>query len=306
MNPFQADWTTLRILLATVELGSITQAAQRCGIATSAAAKRLQLLERDCGLPLLERGARGVRPTAAGEAIAQHARALFDLSARFAGDFRAFASGGQGSVRLGASASVIAGHDLGALLAGFAARYPAIRVELKEETSGTILHDLVEGRGDLGLITSASEILSSLEARPWRRDRLVVLCRADHPLATARSLRFGALLEHPLIGVQEGGALSLILDDAARRLGHRLEFRFQVGATEAARGLVAAGLGLAVVPEGLAGTGPGTPALCAVPLEEGWARRQLRLITRPAAMLPPAARLLRDHLARPTSADGGR
>ena len=161
-------------------------------------------------------------------------------------------------------------------------------------------------RQDLGLITSASEILSSLEARPWRRDRLVVLCRADHPLATARSLRFGALLEHPLIGVQEGGALSLILDDAARRLGHRLEFRFQVGATEAARGLVAAGLGLAVVPEGLAGTGPGTPALCAVPLEEGWARRQLRLITRPAAMLPPAARLLRDHLARPTSADGGR
>ena len=47
MNPFQADWTTLRILLATVELGSITQAAQRCGIATSAAAKRLQLLERE-------------------------------------------------------------------------------------------------------------------------------------------------------------------------------------------------------------------------------------------------------------------
>ncbi|MDT8334043.1 LysR family transcriptional regulator, partial [Roseomonas gilardii] len=72
MNPFQADWTTLRILLATVELGSITQAAQRCGIATSAAAKRLQLLERDCSLPLLERSARGVRPTAAGEAMAQH------------------------------------------------------------------------------------------------------------------------------------------------------------------------------------------------------------------------------------------
>ena len=80
------------------------------------------VIAEGCGLPLLERGARGVRPTAAGEAIAQHARALFDLSARFAGDFRAFASGGQGSVRLGASASVIAGHDLGALLAGFAAR----------------------------------------------------------------------------------------------------------------------------------------------------------------------------------------
>ncbi|UPG74590.1 LysR family transcriptional regulator (plasmid) [Roseomonas gilardii subsp. gilardii] len=306
MNPFQADWTTLRILLSTVELGSITQAAQRCGIATSAAAKRLQLLERDCGLPLLERGARGVRPTAAGEAMAQHARALFDLSARFAEDFRAFARGGQGSVRLGASASVIAGHELGATLAGFAARHPAIRVELKEETSSAILHDLIEGRGDLGLITSASEIPPTLEVRPWRRDRLVVLCPPDHPLAVARSLRFGALLEHPLIGVQEGGALSLILRDAARRLGHRLEFRFQVGATEAARSLVAAGLGLAVVPEGLSGAGTGTPALRAVPLDEDWARRRLRLVTRPVAMLPPAARLLRDHLAPPASVNGGR
>ena len=68
------DWVTLRIFLAAVELGSVTRAADRCGIATSAAAKRVQDLEADCGLLLLERGARGVKPTAAGEALARHAR----------------------------------------------------------------------------------------------------------------------------------------------------------------------------------------------------------------------------------------
>ncbi|MFC7555461.1 LysR family transcriptional regulator [Pseudoroseomonas wenyumeiae] len=49
---------TLRLFLAAVELGSITRAALRCGIASSAAAKRLRLLEEACGLPLLQRGAR--------------------------------------------------------------------------------------------------------------------------------------------------------------------------------------------------------------------------------------------------------
>lgn len=54
--------------------GSITRAAERCGTATSAAAKRIQALEADGAVSLLERGARGVRPTAAGEAFARYAR----------------------------------------------------------------------------------------------------------------------------------------------------------------------------------------------------------------------------------------
>ncbi len=61
----QPDWVTLRIFLAALDLGSVTRAADRCGIVTSAAAKRIQLLEADCGVTLLERGARGVRPTVA-------------------------------------------------------------------------------------------------------------------------------------------------------------------------------------------------------------------------------------------------
>ena len=63
------DWLTLRILLAAIGTGSLSRAAQDCAIATSAAARRIQMLEEDCGGILLERRARGVRPTAAGEAF---------------------------------------------------------------------------------------------------------------------------------------------------------------------------------------------------------------------------------------------
>ena len=62
--PAPPDWVTLRIFLAALDLGSVTRAADRCSIAPSAAAKRIQLLEANCGLPLLERGARGSEPRA--------------------------------------------------------------------------------------------------------------------------------------------------------------------------------------------------------------------------------------------------
>jgi DNA-binding transcriptional LysR family regulator len=94
------DWVTLRIYLTAIELGSIRQAADRCGNAVAAAAKRIQMPESDSALALFERGARGVRPTAAGEALAQHARALFDLGDRLTANIRGFASGSLGKVRL--------------------------------------------------------------------------------------------------------------------------------------------------------------------------------------------------------------
>ncbi|HEY8613971.1 MAG TPA: LysR family transcriptional regulator, partial [Roseomonas sp.] len=129
------DWVTLRILLATAELGSITRAAARCGIATSAAAKRLQALEAECGLPILARGPRGVRLTEAGEMLARHGRAAFGALARLTDDLRALAAGELGSVRLHATASSIAGHPLPEALAEFARVQPGIQVELHEETS---------------------------------------------------------------------------------------------------------------------------------------------------------------------------
>jgi hypothetical protein len=114
------DWVTLRIFLAALDLGSVTKAADQCGIATSAAAKRIQLLEQDCKVALLERGARGVRPTAAGEVLARYARSLIDFAARLGDDLRAYAAGGLGSVRLHVTASALAGHDLARVLAAFA------------------------------------------------------------------------------------------------------------------------------------------------------------------------------------------
>lgn len=296
------NWVTLRIFLAALDLGSVTKAAGRCGIATSAAAKRVQDLEADSGVVLLERRARGVRPTPAGEILARHARAMLDLATRLADDLRAFAAGGLGSVRLHATPSAIAGHRLAEALAEFAAERPGIQVELREDTSLSILRDLLEGRADLGIITSGNRVPAGLEAHPWHEDRLLAVMPAGHTLAGREAVSFGEVLDEPLVGVLESGALSLLLEEQAQRLGRGLRYRFRVASTDAARRLVAAGHGLTVMPDGVARPYEAALGLSGVALAEPWARRRLWLAARPAEALPAPARLLMDHLRRPVPA----
>jgi DNA-binding transcriptional LysR family regulator len=290
------DWVTLRILIASADLGSITRAAAYCGIATSAAAKRIQLLEAECGLPLLDRGPRGVRLTAGGEVLARHGRAAFGTLGRLTDDLRALAVGGLGSVRLHAAASSITGHPLPEALAGFARAQPGIQVELHEETSIGILQDLMEGRADLGIVTTAGPLPAGLEGCPWREDQLLVVMPADHPLTAETSLRFDTVLDHPLIAAIESGALSLLLEEQAQRRGRPVPYRIRVASTDANRRLVAAGHGIAVMPEGVARPYEAALGLRCVPLAEPWALRRLRLVTRPAELLPSPARMLAAYL----------
>jgi DNA-binding transcriptional LysR family regulator len=296
------DWVTLRIFLAAIELGSVTRAGERCGIATSAAAKRIQDLELDAGVVLLERGARGVRPTPAGEALAQHARALLDLAARLGDDLRAFAAGGVGSVRLRATTSAITGHQLAEALAAFAAERPGVRVELDEGTSLAILQDLLEGRGDLGIVTSTDRVPAGLDAYPWHEDHLLAVMPAGHRLASRDTVAFAELLDEPLVGVLANGSLSLLIEDQAQRLGRQPHHRFTVGSTDAARRLVAAGHGVTIMPDGVARPYLAPLGLCGVPVAEPWARRRLALVGRPAGSLPAPARLLLEHLRAPAQA----
>ncbi|KMO28375.1 hypothetical protein VQ02_31770 [Methylobacterium variabile] len=297
------DWTSLRLYLTALELGSIAKAAEHCGIANSAAAKRIQVLEAEARVGLIERHARGIIATAAGEVFARHARGLMDLARRLEEDMDAFAAGGAGSVRLLATASSIGGHDLAERLAAFARLYPRIVVDLRELTSAPILQELIEGRGDIGIVTTNARVPAGLEARPWREDRLLAIVSRDHPLAGRTALRFSEVLEHPLVDVLEIGALSLLLTEAAQDLGRKPDYRYRVTSMDAARRLVAAGLAVNVMPDRMIVPYLDRFGVLGIAIDEPWALRRLRLVARAADALPGPARILVDHLMECSSAD---
>ena len=105
-------------------------------------------------------------------------------------------------MRLHASTSAIV-QFLADELAAFGAENPSVEVALHEELSHAIVRDVLEGRADLGVVSTGVEVPAGLEAEPWRDDRLVAVVPAGHPGARGRSVRFEGLLGVEHIGIGE-------------------------------------------------------------------------------------------------------
>jgi DNA-binding transcriptional LysR family regulator len=296
------DPVSLRLFVAVCEERSIARAAEREALVASALSKRIAALEADVGVPLLSRRRQGVEPTPAGEALLARARELLAGLDQLRVELGAFAAGVQGSVRVLASASVLA-ERLPEDIAAFLARHRGIHVGLEERTSMEIVRAVREGRADLGVLWDHVD-LAGVQVQPYRTDRLCVALAPDHPLARRPSLTFAETLEQPSICVVPGGQLDQLLRRQAALLGRLPAYRMQVSSLEPAGRMVAAGLGLAILPVEVATPHAGAGRLALVPLAEPWAVRQLVIATRPAALQSAAVRLLAASLHEVASGSG--
>lgn len=150
----RVDLSTLDLFVSICASGSIAAAALRGQLAVSSLSKRITLLEEAAGCALLERHARGVRPTAAGETLLRHARSLIAGVGDLYEDMRAFAQGRLGSVHIAASASAVELY-LPEEIARFAASHPDISIDLIQRTSTEVLQAVRDGRADFGLCGSS-------------------------------------------------------------------------------------------------------------------------------------------------------
>lgn len=288
--PWPVDLLTLRIVVAVVDSGSISAGSQRAGLALGAASARIAALEQALGVSLFERTPRGVRTTPAGHVLAQRARELLADADRLAVDLQDLAQGLAGRVRVLANASAIL-EWLPPRLAVFAQLHPRIRVELEERGSPEIVLAVLDGQADLGLVDMAHP-LQGLRLTDVFDDQLALIAPQGHALAASATVAFADVLAEDLVGLYDGNALSGRLAAAARALGRPLRTRLQLRSFDAVCRMVAAGLGVGVLP--LQAIGPQLQALslAAVPLQDDWARRTHRLVQRDDVPLPPAAQLL--------------
>jgi DNA-binding transcriptional LysR family regulator len=287
------DFRDLELFVAVAEVGSIARAAERVHTVASAVSKRLSELEANFGTPLLVRGAKGVELTAAGLALLTKARTLLYQAEQVEQELRQHASGVRGQVRVFANISAIV-EFLPDALASFLKRHPDVHIQLEEQVSSTIAQAVADNRADLGII-SEQPVLEGLATVPFRRDELVLVTRPDHPLAQQTSVHFAELLPQPMVGLHADSALHHLMTRTAADLGSSLNLRIQVTSFDAACAMVAAGLGISIVPR--AATTPYVQSLrlTSIALDEPWARRQLLLCTRQGE-LHAAARLLLEHL----------
>lgn len=244
MFPVRAGLPELELLVAVADTGSLSAAASLLGIAQPNASRQLSRLERRLGATLIDRGARGSEPTAAGFVAIDHARRVLDASDALVEQVRAAA--GRGRVRILAS-QTIAEQLMPTFLATLAADQPEVPVAFEVANTREVIAGLRRGRVDLGFVEGA-EIPATLSSMEVARDRLVAVLAPDHPWAARTSIDAAELAATPLIVREEGSGTRDVL---ARALAPwtPTEPALEVHSNAAVRTAVEAGAGCALLSE---------------------------------------------------------
>ena len=168
-------------------------------------------------------------------------------------------------------------------------------MRLQEQISTAIAHSVAENAADIGILNDGiyGERLTLL---PYRTDELVLVVPTGHPLARRKSVRLTDALAFDFVGMHPGSAINNQLTRAAAEAQLPLKLRIQVTGYDALCLMVAAGLGVGVMPRGSAALYSGSLAVRTVTLAEPWAQRRLVLCVRSYESLSSVSRLLVDHL----------
>jgi DNA-binding transcriptional LysR family regulator len=294
MNLHRLDLVSLSLFNLVVRAGSISKGAALANLAVGAASKRISDLEGAVGSSLLERHSRGVTLSVAGQALYDHAQRILHDVDRLAADLSDYASGMVGIVRLWANTSAIT-QFLPSEIAAFTEANPGIRIELEEQNSREIVLALLDGRADLGIFADRTPALG-IHLTDYRVDRLVLVMPRTHPLAARRSICFEEALEYDFVSLSKGTSLAERMQVEAEALGRHLKLRIRVRSFDAMCQMVAAGMGVAVLPSLAVHALVRSLNLRQVALKDAWAERRLLIGMRDPAAVPRHARLLVEHL----------
>ncbi|MFF9901460.1 LysR family transcriptional regulator [Streptomyces longispororuber] len=289
------DLDDLRLFLDIVAEGSITAGARRMRLSLPSASARVRSLERQAGVALLVRGRRGVRPTPAGTALARHARDVLAHTARLESAVASYTrSPGPPLTLLGGGSAM---HELvPRALVTFLRAHPDVDVTVRESRTPDTVRALADGEADLGVVVDAEARDCGLALESLGDDSLVVIGQAGGVLAGRTALAYSEVAEHPLVGLDAGSSLRRWIEEHLGPHAPVVRHRTSVAGLSTVVSLVAAGVGLAVVPRRAVGAHRRLD-VCA--LRDHWARRQLLLAwgVRGGAA-SPAATALAEHLRR--------
>ena len=288
------DLVDLNLFIAVADSRSITRGADRAHLALASASARIRGLEDAFGVALFKRGRRGVELTTAGESLLDHARLVIHNVEAMRGDLARFASGVRASVHLLANTSGLSEH-LPRALASFLREHPDINVDVEERESTDIAAAIASGAADLGFAAEHA-LPENVERFTFSEDRLTLVTSRRGLFAGRRQIDFQEAGSCDFVGLTSATALQVHISKHAARLGMRLHFRARLRDFDAICQMVAADVGVALVPEAAARRCAKTMPIAMVRLRDPWANRKLVICARSFKALARPAKMLVEHL----------
>lgn len=251
------DVRRMQLLRAVVTSGSVTAAARNLGYTPSAVSQQMAALEKEAGIALLERSGRGVRPTDAGRLLNEYATLIGDHLAEAETALADLRAGRTGRVAVRYFAS--AGAALVApALARLRREHPGVQTELRLSDPEDWLPEVRDGRADLALVVRphGGPPVDGIRFVPLLDDRFLAVLPDDHRLAAQDEIELSGLADEPWIRSDRPGPCLDPVLDACASAGFSPGFVVESEDHATARAFVAAGLGIALIPELGAGDPP--------------------------------------------------
>jgi DNA-binding transcriptional LysR family regulator len=244
------DVRRMRVLREVAVRGSFSGAAEALSFTQSAVSQQIAALEREAGTTLVQRSARGVRLTDAGEAVVRHAEAIMARLAEAETELEAIAGLRGGRLRMATFES--AGSTLMPLaIAAFRERHPAVELSMSLAEPENSVPQLRSGDLDLAVVfdTAAIEADTGIERLHLLDDPMYLALPRDHPLAHRRRVRLEDLAGEAWVAGSAGCECNRLISRACATAGYEPRIAFETDDYTAMQGFVAAGVGVSLIAE---------------------------------------------------------
>lgn len=273
----------------------VTQAAEELHVAQSAVSRQIHQLEAQLGVQLFVQKGRNLQLTPVGKLFLTRVEDVLSDLERAVNEVREFMDPEAGEIRLAFP------HSLGvnlvpSIVASFRKDHPNVKFRFKQGKYNTLIELVEKGEVDLALISPFPEDHDHVDGEVLLTEELFAVMPPSHPFSEHESIRLHQLRDEPFVLFNEGYSLRTIVREACVKAGFHPKVSFEGEETDTIRGLVAAGMGVSLLPEMALRyvCSPLQPVL--VKVREPRVTRTIGLIRRKEEKLPLVADVFRTFL----------
>ncbi len=277
----------LEAVLLVAETLSFRKAAERAHISQPALSRRVQAAEQKLDTRLFDRDKHGVALTTAGAELVPIAMRMLSELRDSLGDLSEFVAGRRGSINVWALPS-IASALLPAAARAFQASHPQVRLNIHAVSARQITEAVAQGNADIGISIETPDQPASVTFSTLLREKFVLICPIDDPLARRSRVDWSAFSDRPYIASSPASSIRQVTDRVLAASGKMPDIHYMSDNISVVGAMVAAGVGIAAVPQ-LALRLMDATRLSSVALHSPTASREIGILLKKKRSLSAAA-----------------
>lgn len=226
----------------------VTEAANVLHVAQSSVSRQLAQLESELGVDLFIRNGRRVKLTPIGKILLQRVEQMMNMMSEAKREVKEYLDPEKGVVRIAFPIS-LAAHVLPKAIYAFRKRYPEAKFQMRQALYGDLVDGVIDGEFNLAMIAPLPSEDKHIKQKLLFTERIVTLLPIHHPLAHQSSIQLSEIKDESFVTLPEGTIFRKIVMNAFNELGFTPHIAFEGDDIDALKGLVSAGLGIALMPE---------------------------------------------------------